>query len=142
NAYEPAIVAFRAALDFDSTNQTAIDGISRAEEISGAREAYERRMRRGERQLNNGQILAAMNSFQKALATGYNNTEAQAKIQVARARLEPEFQRLVREGDTFKNAGEDESYRKLARERYEQALKIKEDREVRSKLEAVMGDGR
>ena len=77
--------------------------------------------------------LAALRSFRDALATGYNNGEAQAQVQKTQALLEVEFNDLVKAGDTFKDAG----YPDMARQKYREALQIRTDAEVSRKLDAL-----
>lgn len=136
SAYAQALVAFQAALAFDSTNVAAQNGIALAEEKSGVQAAYERLMAAGKRQLEAGENLAALRSFREALATGYNNGEAQAQVQKTQALLETDFSRLVKEGDIFAEA----DYPENARAKYLEALQIKEDSRVREKLKQLKGE--
>lgn len=133
SAYDKALVAFQSALAFDSSNVAAKNGIALAEEKSGAQATYESLMAAGKRQLETGQNLAALRSFREALATGYNIGESQAQIQKTQALLEVEFNELVKAGDTFQDAG----YPAEARQKYQQALQIREDAAVRRKLEGL-----
>ncbi len=124
------MVSFQVALEFDSTNADALAGIAEARTKSGVQADYSRLMNEGDRLLRSGRNLAALGKFQQALATGYNRIEATAQIQVARARLEGDFQDLVDQGDKFKEAG----YLDMAKQKYREALRIKNDPAVRGKL--------
>lgn len=138
SAYDKALVAYQSALAFDSTNVAAKEGISIAEEKSGVQATFAGLMAAGKRQLENNQNLAARRSFREALATGYNNAEAQTQIQKTQALLEGEFNELVKSGDTFSAAANGaEGYLEAARQKYRKALQIREDAEVKRKLDAM-----
>ncbi|MEM7657027.1 MAG: hypothetical protein AAF399_12915 [Bacteroidota bacterium] len=139
-AYEGALATFQIAFAYDSTSEVARAGMEEAKEKSGAEANFRTLMRQGGEQLRRAEtqgnltaMLGARSSFRQALATGYRNSVAQPQLDRVNNLLDETFSDLISRGDRAVQAG----YLDSAKTHYGNALRIREDAEVRRKLNGL-----
>ncbi len=134
--FPAAIEAFRIALDFDPLGQEARDSLEVSENKSNVSSIYQELIDEGDAlmDLEGLALVDAREKYRKALALGFNDTQAQRKLDAANGRLEGLYAELIIQANVFFKAQNSTGYR-YALETYRKAARIKPgDRGVQEQI--------